>query len=85
MKSVDASRLPIDDGSVDALLNEICPVIFDPTILPKRVNKADGEDLIRTSACNYYSGVSQREVEDFYAAKKTATARNRHGGSTLRW
>lgn len=71
VKSVDASRLPIDDGSVDALLNEICPVIFDPTILPKRVNKADGEDLIRTSACNYYSGVSQREVEDFYAAKKT--------------
>lgn len=51
------------------LQNEVCPVIFDETLLPKRVNKADGEDLIKTSACNYYEGVTQEEVEEYYAKK----------------
>ncbi len=56
--------------TVNELLEELIPIIFDPTILPKRVNKTDGEDLVRTSACNYYEGVTQQEVEDFYAEKK---------------
>jgi dipeptidyl-peptidase-3 len=49
------------------------PVIFNPSYLSKRVNKTDGEDLILTSACNFYDGVSQKEVEDYYNAMKSGT------------
>ena len=71
LRQVDASRLPLAEGqTVDELLQELEPVIFDPTVLPKRVNKADGEDLVLTSACNFYDGVTQQEAEQFYAAKK---------------
>ena len=52
------------------LLNEILSVIFDADYLPKRVNKAEGVDLIKTSACNFYEGVSQSEVESFYNGMK---------------
>lgn len=49
-------------------------VIFDPSCLPKRVNQAEGADLIQTSACNFYGeGVSQPEVEAYYAALKDTT------------
>ncbi len=48
-------------------LEQITPIIFNPNILSKRVNKADNEDLIKTSACNYYENVSQQEVEDYYS------------------
>lgn len=51
----------------DEILEQIVPIIFDQNILPKRVNKADNEDLIKTSACNYYENVSQKEVEDYYS------------------
>lgn len=74
------SELPEEDlplspsESKDELIEELFPVIFNPDVLPKRVNKADGEDLIKTSACNYYDGVTQREVEEFYAEKKTDSA-----------
>lgn len=51
------------------VIDEIRPVMFTPTLLSKRVNKAEGEDLIVTSACNYYEGVTQQEVENYYAAK----------------
>ncbi|MBQ4521013.1 MAG: dihydrofolate reductase [Bacteroidaceae bacterium] len=72
LKTVDATKLPLDDGqTVDQLCDEIFPIIFDPTIMPKRVNQADGEDLILTSACNYYGeGVTQKEAEDFYTKMK---------------
>jgi dipeptidyl-peptidase-3 len=56
--------------TVDGLCDELFPVIFDPTVLPKRVNKADGEDLVQTSACNFYENVSQQEAEDYYATLK---------------
>ena len=60
--------LPLRAGqTVSDLLDEICPVLFDPQVLPKRVNIADGEDLVETSACNYYQGVTQQEAEDYYA------------------
>ena len=49
------------------LLSLLCKVIFDRNFLPKRVNKADGEDLVLTSACNYYDSLTQQEVENFYA------------------
>lgn len=69
--SVDKKQLPLrENEDVNELLNELCPVIFDPTIHPKRVNKADGVDLICTSACNYYDGVNQQEVENYYAKMK---------------
>ena len=71
IESVDASTLPLAEGqSVAQLCDEIFPVIFDPKVMPKRVNQADGEDLVLTSACNYYDGVTQKEAEDFYAAMK---------------
>ena len=73
LQQVDASRLPLAEGeTVEDLCQELFPVIFDPTVLPKRVNKADGEDLLLTSACHFYEGVTQQEAEDYYAAQKTA-------------
>lgn len=69
--SVDTSLLPLSEGqTVDQLCEEIFPVIFDPAIMSKRVNQADGEDLVLTSACNYYDGVTQAEAEAFYAKMK---------------
>lgn len=56
-------------ADAESLLGVICPVIFDPGVLPKRVNQADGEDLVLTSACNFYEGVTQAEAERFYASK----------------
>ncbi|AVM58379.1 dihydrofolate reductase [Bacteroides heparinolyticus] len=69
--SVDASTLPLAEGqSVEQLCEEVFPVIFDPHIMPKRVNQVADEDLVLTSACNYYDGVTQKEAEDFYNALK---------------
>ena len=53
-------------GCEDENIDELCKVIFDPTVLPKRVNQKAGDDLVQTSACNYYDGVTQQEVERFY-------------------
>lgn len=52
----------------DEDIDELCKVIFDPTVQPKRVNQKAGDDLVQTSACNYYDGVTQQEAEDFYDA-----------------
>lgn len=60
--------------SADALLVVLCPVIFDPAVQPKRVNQAAGEDLVATSACNFYRGVSQQEAERFYAERRDPEA-----------
>lgn len=71
MKNVDAAKLPLADGeTVDTLCDRIFPVIFDPKVMSKRVNQADGEDLVLTSAANYYDGVTQQEAEEFYNALK---------------
>ncbi|UAK41123.1 dipeptidyl peptidase 3 [Bacteroides nordii] len=68
---VDPALLPLVEGqTVEQLCEEIFPVIFNPTIMPKRVNQADGEDLVLTSACNYYDGVTQAEAEAFYTKMK---------------
>ena len=53
-------------GCEDENINELCKVIFDPMVLPKRVNQKAGDDLVQTSACNYYDGVTQQEAERFY-------------------
>lgn len=72
-------QLPPDSLPLDArqtpegLCDMIVPVLFDPAVMPKRVNQADGEDLLQTSACNYYGpDVTQAEAENFYAAMKKA-------------
>ena len=71
VKSVDASKLPIREGeTVEDLIATLTPIMFDPTVMPKRTNQADGEDLILTSAGNYYDGVTQQEAEAFYNAMK---------------
>lgn len=71
VKSVDGSLLPLDEGqTVDGLCEELLPIIFDPDVMPVKVNKKDGFDLVETSACNFYDGVTQGEVEEYYASKK---------------
>lgn len=57
-------------GGLDALLQEVCDAIFNPNILQKRINLAEGVDLIKTSASNYYEGVTQDEAEAFYEKQK---------------
>ena len=75
LHQVDARKLPLRSGeTVDEMCEELFPVIFDETLLPKRVNKADGEDLLTTSACNFYDGVTQQEAEDFYERMKQKDA-----------
>ena len=77
VRQMPIDKLPMTGyNSVEELCDELCPVMFNPEILPKRVNKADGVDLVKTSACNYYEGVSQQEVEDFYNEKKAAAGDN---------
>ena len=72
--AVEPLRLPLANGqTVDELCNELFPVIFNPDVLPKRVNKADGQDLLATSACNFYQGVTQQEAELFYQQKKSSS------------
>ena len=67
INNTDKSLLPLKENeTIDSFCDELFPVIFDPTILPKRVNKADKQDLVITSACNYYENVTQDEVEKFY-------------------
>ena len=68
VRGILADKLPMP---ADELLGAICPVIFNPDILPKRVNKASGEDLVKTSACNFYQGVTQQEAEEYYKALKS--------------
>ncbi len=70
----EVSKLPADKQP--AWLDMLCKVIFDPTVLAKRVNQAEGEDLIVTSANNLYEGVTQKQVEDYYNALKDTTVVN---------
>ena len=71
LQKVDARRLPLRAGeTLDEMCEELFPVMFNPQVLPKRVNKADGEDLIQTSACHFYEDVTQAEAEAFYDEMK---------------
>lgn len=73
IQSLPAEVLPLEEGETSrAMCDKLFPVIFDPAVMPKRVNQADGEDLVQTSAANYYEGVTQQEAEAFYAAQKKA-------------
>ena len=71
LSRVDQAKLPLAEGeTVEDLYATLNPVLFDATVLPKRVNQAAGEDLLLTSACNYYDGVTQKEAEEFYEKQK---------------
>jgi len=71
VKSVDPGRMPFRDGmAADETLNEIIPVMFDPSFMPKRMSQAQGSDIVQTSAVNFYEGVTQKEVENFYNSMK---------------
>ena len=75
LQQVDARRLPLGEGEGrDELWRKIRDIIFNDDMLPKRVNKADGVDLVQTSACNFYDGVIQEEAEAFYARQKSECA-----------
>ena len=77
LNNVESRPLPLADGeSVAHLADTLSKIIFDANYLPKRVNKADGEDLVLTSACNYYEGVTQKEAEDYYNAMKEGAGDN---------
>lgn len=71
LHQVNSSMLPLKSGeTIDQMCDELFPVIFDESLMPKRVNQADGEDLLLTSACNFYDGVTQAEAEAFYGRQK---------------
>ena len=77
MKSIEPSLLPLTEGeTVEGLFDRLKFAIFDPSFQPKKVNKADGCDLVATSACNFYHDVSQKEVEDYYSALKATVDKN---------
>ena len=67
MRALPASQLPLDDGqTVDGLIEELRRPIFDPHYMPKRVCTEDGVDIVKESACNFYQGLTQEEVEEYY-------------------
>lgn len=71
LEQLQAEHIDLGYSSLEALEQELFPVIFDPSVMPKRVNQAAGEDLLLTSACNYYApGITQAEAEEFYARQK---------------
>ena len=72
LHQVPVAELPLAKGqSVDQLCDEVFPIMFDPSVMPMRVNQKDGDDLIQTSACNYYApGITQAEAEEFYSQRK---------------
>jgi dipeptidyl-peptidase-3 len=66
---VDDSKLPLQAGQTKAdFVNFIAPLIFDPKIAPKKVNLDSKSDLLKSSAVNFYEGVTEKEAMDFYAA-----------------
>lgn len=71
MENIGEELLPIKRGETkEDLMRQLEPILFDPEVMPKRVNQTDGEDLVQTSACNFYEDVTQEEVERFYAKMK---------------
>lgn len=71
LEQLQAGHIARGYSSLEALEQELFPVIFDPSVMPKRVNQAASEDLLLTSACNYYApGITQAEAEEFYARQK---------------
>lgn len=71
VKALPADKLPLNEGeTAEQMIETLSKVIFDPAYMQKRVNQADGQDLVLTSANNLYEGVTQKEVEDYYRSIK---------------
>ena len=70
LQQTPVDRLPIGESSLDAFCEELIPVMFSQELLAKKVDTREGIDVVVSSACNYYEGVTQKEVEDFYASQK---------------
>ena len=71
LENIGEKLLPIKRGETkEDLMRQLESILFDPEVMPKRVNQTDGEDLVLTSACNFYENVTQEEVERFYAKMK---------------
>ncbi len=71
VKALPADKLPLNEGeTAEQMIETLSMVIFDPAYMQKRVNQADGQDLVLTSANNLYEGVTQKEVEDYYRSIK---------------
>ena len=68
VRSISPDKLPVKEygNDVEKMLKAITPVMFDKNLYAKRVNQTEGEDLIKTSANNYYEGVTEKEVDAFY-------------------
>jgi len=71
VNTLDDSKLPLAKGQDrKQFLSVILPVMFDPTVLPKKVNQTAGDDLVKKSAVNFYDGISENEVTNFYRGMK---------------
>ena len=71
LENIGEELLPVKRGETkEDLMRQLESILFDPEVMPKRVNQTDGEDLVLTSACNFYEDVTQEEVERFYAKMK---------------
>lgn len=71
LENIGEELLPIKRGETkEDLMRQLESILFDPEVMPKRMNQTDGEDLVLTSACNFYEDVTQEEVERFYAKMK---------------
>lgn len=76
---VDESKLPLQAGqSKDDFIKFITPLIFDANIAAKKVNLDSKQDLLKTSAVNFYEGVTQKEAMDFYEAQAKAAKTNQN-------
>jgi dipeptidyl-peptidase-3 len=86
IENIDDPYLPLKTNeSKKELIDRLALILFDPEIDARRVNQNENEDLLVTSASNYYDGVSQQEAEEFYASKKNPDdkAPVSHGMNTL--
>ena len=71
VRNSDAAKLPVRTGkTIEDLLTELTPVIFDPAIAPKKVSLDAGKDLVTSSAVNFYDGVTEKEAEAYYKSLK---------------
>jgi dipeptidyl-peptidase-3 len=71
VQAADPNLLPLAEGETPkALAQRLTPILFDPSIAPKKVNKAPDVDIVTTSAVNFYEGVTEAEVDAFYAGRK---------------
>jgi dipeptidyl-peptidase-3 len=70
VKGSDQAMLPFSEGeNADKLLELLTPVMFDENLYSRKVDQRAGVDMVASSASNFYEGVTQKEVETFYAGK----------------